>query len=574
MLHYRVGSLSTDLRLSLDITHRLCEVIDTPRSLAVSLMLQYEEWAEYMDLTIDPGNYEEPGNFARDYLVTEILRKNPDIPLGVDRVKVAVDSFKESEAQCKRTNDKLKGAVPDWFHTVRKRLLSVIGHLTSEDVLFVERSFKFGPGASTGVRGLGSVLSDKYDKPLHLTTGLIPYFRSILGDTWWEHHRHSVHEVVPGNKFTTVPKSAKTDRGICIEPTLNMYVQLGIGALIRSKLRRVGIDLDDQNRNRDLARRAYTERLCTIDLSAASDSVSSGLVLQLLPERWVELLHLCRSDFCNLFGETIELEKWSSMGNGYTFELESLIFYSVCAAFVPLDDMHLVSVYGDDIIVPQAYAQSVIDALNFLGFSVNQSKSFLAGNFFESCGHDFFKGYNVRPFYLKGRNGAIPYALQIANKLRAYAHRLNCEESCDNTFRDIWRYVAGLSPAPWKLPVPLELIDQGLVVSDDEFFGRKALGGVEGWAVKHVSFSPLKKQKGTLGVLLAGLAQIESMPDRTFTLHKDLRIRADVDDARCMFSYGREPRRGLFGKIRTRVSIVVQWTRGLSWQDPLLPRGR
>ena len=571
MLYNLVDNLSDDFKLSLDFVHELCETIDTPRSLTVSLLLQYQLWEEYLDLSIDFGQYEDPRHLALDYLVTEILRKNPDIPLGIDRTKVALDSFKESEARCYCTNERLRGPLPEWHLAFRRKLNSILGPLRNQDLKRLGSLFRHGPGATTGVAGIGSSLSDKYDKPFHLTTGLLPFFRSIIGEQWWEHHRRSKHEIVEGNKFTTVPKSAKTDRGICVEPTLNMYVQLGVGTLLRNRLRRFGINLNSQDRNRTLARRAYDESLVTIDLSQASDSLSRNLVLDFFPQDWFELLHLSRSDFCNLGDEIVELEKWSSMGNGYTFELETLVFYAVCATFVPFDEMDSVSVYGDDIIVPSAYAAPVIDALNFLGFEVNHQKSYLAGNFFESCGHDYFKGVNVRPFYLKGSKEKIPYSLQIVNKLRKYSSQLNYGESCDNTFEPLWRRWVRRVPRIYRrCKVPESFGDVGLIVSFEEARVRRASHGIEGYVVRQIAPQSVERVKNTKGVLLSSLARLERAPIHAmsnFLLRRLLDARVELPSD--LFSKGREPIRGYLRLARTRSSVVHRWASGLSWASPV-----
>lgn len=564
MLHNSIGNISHDLSIGLTVVHELCEIINTPRSLAVSLILQYQEWGEYLDLPMEHQLYEDPRHFALDYLVTEVLKKHPDIPLGIDRTQVAMEAFRASEAQCRRTNEFLRNHTPLVLERARWEVLKILGTLEERDLKYIESSFSFGPGASTGVSGKGSSLSDKYDKEIHLTTGLLPYYRSILGEQWWEHHRLSKNRVVEGSKFTTVPKSAKTDRGICVEPTLNMYVQKGIGKEIRRRLKRDGINLNTQERNRYLASIAHKENLATIDLSMASDSLSSQLILKLLPPRWVELLLLCRSDFTSLEDETVELEKWSSMGNGYTFELETLVFWSIVKSVVPRSDLIKCTVYGDDIIVPQQHAARLIDALNLLGFNVNNTKSFLAGNFFESCGHDYFKGLNVRPFHLKGvGNDKIPSALQIANKLRLYCHRLNCEQSCDDTFQPVWLNLIRKIPRVWrKHRVPASMGDTGLICSAEEApTTHRARDGIEGYVVSHIIMTPMYNRKHTFGVLLANLAHLERRQDIFDFLTDDCRP--------CLFTKGKEPKRGFLGKPRARKTVVHQWSCGFDWQSPI-----
>jgi len=54
-----------------------------------------------------------------------------------------------------------------------------------------------------------------------------------------------------------------------------------------------------------------------------------------------------------------------------------------------------VRVYGDDIIVPVEYVQSVMQALETFGFRVNKSKSFWNGKFRESCGRDYYDGQDI-----------------------------------------------------------------------------------------------------------------------------------------------------------------------------------
>jgi len=91
------------------------------------------------------------------------------------------------------------------------------------------------------------------------------------------------------------------------------------------------------------------------------------------------------------------------MGNAYTFELESILFYSlsigVCKTLGLTTES--VSVYGDDIIVPTTAFDLLSSTLEFCGFSVNSEKSYSVGPFRESCGADWFCGMDVRPFYLR-----------------------------------------------------------------------------------------------------------------------------------------------------------------------------
>jgi hypothetical protein len=201
--------------------------------------------------------------------------------------------------------------------------------------------------------------------------------------------------------MVTVPKDAFVDRVICIEPTGNIYCQKGLGQVLRRRLKRSGVDLNDQTINQELARKGSIDgSLATLDLSSASDSLCYELVKAVMPPRWFNALNDCRSTATLLpDGTWRHNEKFSSMGNGYTFELESLIFYALLRAVCDKSDV--VSVYGDDLIVPNHQAQRCIEALDSIGFKTNESKSFSTGPFRESCGKHYFRGTDVTPVYQK-----------------------------------------------------------------------------------------------------------------------------------------------------------------------------
>jgi len=530
-------SSSPDLDLELNTTMQLCVLVDTPRSLAVHIMLAAGEYQQYVDLDIDPDRYLSAKSFRGDYLVSKVMSKSPNLPLGVDRAKVALDSFYESERECASTNDRLWNApLLSKERAVADQVESILGKLTEKDLSFVADNFKHGSGATTGVSGTGMVLSDKYDEEIHLTHQLIPFYKTVVGERWRE---SATARIVDGNRFTTVPKNSKTDRGICIEPTLNVYCQLGAGALIRNRLKVTGCDLSDQSQNRMGARDAIEHDLCTIDLSRASDLISFQTVSRLLPPRWFHLLELMRSETTTMpDGSIVKIAKFSSMGNGFTFELESLLFLAICRSIVPVDFWYQVNVYGDDIIIPRRYATEVIDMLTYFGMSVNREKSFLAGSFFESCGSDWFDKEPVRPFFLKGKNGNQPYALQIANRLREYSSIEFDGEYCDSRFKNLWISLLTQIPRDFRrCRVPPSLGDLGLVTSMQEANTQRPKYGVEGLKVKVVRFPPKRRRKATFGRLLEALT----------------RWGVDIP------TYGNEPVRGLFGRPTNRQVVVQPW---------------
>jgi hypothetical protein len=207
--------------------------------------------------------------------------------------------------------------------------------------------------------------------------------------------------IVPA-RLNFVPKNAKTHRSVCTEAGLNVMFQLGLGAVMARRLASFGVDIRDQSLNQRRAREgSLTGALATLDLSSASDTVSREIVFELLPLEWAELLNWGRSSKVELpNGDLISQEKFSSMGNGYTFPLETLIFWGLAAACCDRDSD--ATVYGDDIIIPSVKYDLLAEVLRYAGFILNVGKSFHEGPFRESCGKDYFRGTDVRPFYAKG----------------------------------------------------------------------------------------------------------------------------------------------------------------------------
>lgn len=227
--------------------------------------------------------------------------------------------------------------------------------------------------------------------------------------------QHRGYEVVQGSRLSFVPKTTEISRTICTEPLCNMLFQKGIAAILEKRIRQVvSIDLSNQaDKNRLLAQLgSKTGQFGTIDLSSASDSMSSTLVREFFPDHVVQWLEIARSPVTILpDGSVEELHMVSSMGNAFTFPLQTLLFaslvYGVYRAygiqFRRPDNQSLgnFAVFGDDIIVLGSTYGAVVRLLCLCGFSVNVDKSFNEGFFRESCGRDYYLGYNVRGVYIK-----------------------------------------------------------------------------------------------------------------------------------------------------------------------------
>lgn len=431
----------------------LCKEINSSVSLGIIDLINRKD-VKLLSLTIDPNDYSSSHAFANDYLVINLLSKFKgyvDWFPEVDTREAAITSWKASELKCKQTNNFLKSYglnlysdsdVGRIFRTAREKIYDILGYLDLPTIL---DGCKWTNGATADTK-YGTPLGEKISKPISVTATGMPYFRACVeSDPHWCAcflgrlpdgpvsllHAFKIRDT---NRFLTVPKNAKTDRTIAAEPAGNVFIQRGVGIYMRNRLNRYGIRLSDQSINQYMAQRAYKDKLATLDLKSASDTISIEIIRALLPSTWFEFLNDIRCKSTRFAGATQNLEKFSSMGNAFTFELESLIFYAIAYAVAMETGSSVkdVSVYGDDIICPQQMSNRLIDVLAFCGFDINISKSFLSGNFFESCGKHFYAGRDVSPIFQKEKVSNLQERIRFYNRI----YRWGCRNSYSNAEND------------------------------------------------------------------------------------------------------------------------------------------
>jgi hypothetical protein len=174
--------------------------------------------------------------------------------------------------------------------------------------------------------------------------------------------------------------------------------------------------------------------------------VSTGLVALLLPVTWCTLLEAVRSPVTVIDGEEHQNHMFSSMGNGFTFELESLLFYTLTKACCYFRGARgVVSIYGDDIICPTDIVAELTFVLGYFGFSVNTEKSFSSGPFRESCGGHYYNGYDITPFYIRKPIETIDELIDVANKLREWAGGISTV--LDPEIEPIWLWLKSFVPS-------------------------------------------------------------------------------------------------------------------------------
>jgi len=409
-----------------------CEAVNSPRALTTWLLFYYNEHDQLVD-PLPVVEWPSEMRYREDYAVTEFLTKCVDLNTSHDRMGKAVETLLLSEDLCRQTNDTFRmraegrllfpTLIEQAYQLARGKMADILGDVPSFDTW--EPLCRFGPGADMSTREGATSAYHKFQYPGSATPALI---RCMLDYTFdysgYDALEHA--QCVPGNGVFFVLKNAKTFRTAAKEPRWNAWFQSGLGRYIEGRLLRFGQDLHDQSRNQRAASRAHKTGDATVDLKMASDTNAVLFCAEFISPDWFDLLDSLRSPAMRIKGKWVELQKMSSMGNGYTFPLESAIFYSLAWAAVKQSKLpgRGISVYGDDIVLPSEAVPLFLELLRYCGFVPNKDKTHSEGQFFESCGYDFYKGVEVRPFYVKRIPVNAHEQTQLANKLLLWAsHR-------------------------------------------------------------------------------------------------------------------------------------------------------
>lgn len=302
-----------------------------------------------------------------------------------------------------------------------------------------------GPGSNIGAEGR-EFYTKLFASNLTMTReSLYDIYRTVTckNDTWARAENFRIkagfkQKIVKASRLSFVPKNDDISRVIATEPTLNMFFQLGLGSILEERLKAVfgihiaGDGFTQQDVNREMARIGSVNGcFSTIDLSSASDSISIELLEACIPASQLAWFKFFRCEGVTLpTGKYRKLGMFSTMGNGFTFPLQTVIFACIVQAVymeqdryfgrVPVDEMHRggwlpirgYGVFGDDIIVETEASRRVLHLLDLLGFIPNSAKTFVEGPFRESCGTDWFNGRLVRPVSVKGLD--TPQARYVA----------------------------------------------------------------------------------------------------------------------------------------------------------------
>jgi hypothetical protein len=245
----------------------------TPTEIKVlSKIIRKRDFEAYLELSEDWGIQ---SMYLRDrplaevravYQVISLLKKFQFPGDRNDRINAAKKKFVQAELSCKDFNSKgfwsLIAPKEEWLVDVftysRSFLRKLLGASPPSDDSLTEWS-RHGPGANLDtIKGQTSIFHKYENWPYSCTKDAFPYARyAIQSDPRWlgaledDYRRkynipmtailnqrvfwQQVLYIVPGNRITFVPKNAKTERSIAIEPSMNLYLQLGVDGFFRRR---------------------------------------------------------------------------------------------------------------------------------------------------------------------------------------------------------------------------------------------------------------------------------------------------------------------------------------------------
>lgn len=407
---------------------------------------------------------------VHDRNIVCLVKKQPlgdTIELSLARRQAGIRKLIEAEQRCARTNDRFRSEgflgdsrvslILSRARYICREILGELSYATYREILLASGP---GGGATMSDRGCDNTLYNKVgENRISVTPSALGHFRQLLQvDHGWRdlldrrpislsYSRKTTDnlvdaqierivrnhvDLVSSDTVLFVPKDVRTDRPIALSASGNMMLQRGVSSVINEKLLAAGLDLREQGKNKRLAllgsKYPGPQSPCTIDLASASDTISTEFVKAVLPSDWFALLDDLRHKSGILSDEekhVFRYQKFSAMGNGFTFQLETLLFYCVVRASL-LDGMpskkdvfcpRHIAVYGDDIIVRESQYDTVTKALQMCGFAVNHEKSFSYGSFKESCGGDYYNGQDVRGVYLKRNLRSVRDMYHLLNQI-------------------------------------------------------------------------------------------------------------------------------------------------------------
>lgn len=252
---------------------------------------------------------------------------------------------------------------------------------------------------------------------------VIAYFAQRVLNEFFESDFGVANLLQVGARGSSVYKNTKKRRFINIECLWNVIVQKLFGLAIRHRLK--GKKTDKVRNDLQFGQQKHYTRIklsniSTLDWKNASDSNRTDRVRVLLHPLIFNAMNAARSHFVMIThrenGQSFKayhpVEKFSSMGNGFTFELLTLTILAMARIHDPE-----ASVYGDDLICDNSVVDKVISSCQAAGFELNLKKSFIKKPLRESCGGYYLDGYGYIVCYDVAWSSNVADAFNTINKI-------------------------------------------------------------------------------------------------------------------------------------------------------------
>lgn len=383
--------------------------------------LGHEDFASQAENRLRQGiksfrSYEWPDRMYRDWdrhkaeyqLETffKRFRFGQDVYSNKDLVEMSLQKFLDTQVRIARPLP-LKERSRLVLRQARKHASRILGKYVLEEHI---SACRFGKKACVGFTKPNSYLDTKLSGPITGSKAHLSFLQSALDrDPILSRMIGGIkREEVETLTLSFVPKSFKALRAIMPDTLAGSFYTSGLGSVIAQRLRSIGLDIRFLQREHGLMirRSSRTLELATADLSSASDSLTLELLCRLLPRDWFRAVVYGRIGQCTIAGggvEKIHLSSVLTMGLGQTFPLQTVVFYCLLLAIKDLSGVEgAISVYGDDLIYPSKMHRFVRGTFEDLHLILNEDKTYVRQPFRESCGSDYYCGFDVRPFCFEG----------------------------------------------------------------------------------------------------------------------------------------------------------------------------
>lgn len=347
-----------------------------------------------------------------------------ELPYTTEQEAKVLDRFKQTEQELITTSadlSTLSGVVRQSYSNRRRRRETYTRpEVAREARILLSRVFSgldlkdIHPSHGPGAVATRQVLWEKYEwtNVSHRLTDIYPldaFFYASVGHVCDQFRDDKITDLDSPARVILVPKDSRGPRLISAEPVDFQWIQQGLMRRIVTHvetldLTRFNVFYTDQGPNgRGALLGSKDGRYVTLDLNEASDRVSLELVRLLFPEHVVSVLEATRTLSTIMpSGEEVKLLKYAPMGSALCFPILALTVWSILSAGISdANTRESILVYGDDVVVPSAYADEAIARLESFGLKVNRDKSCTSGLFRESCGVDAFRGHLVTPVRLR-----------------------------------------------------------------------------------------------------------------------------------------------------------------------------